>query len=448
MSKRKRKKKPKSRGPTKPRSQIKIKPTKSTASSRGLAIDLSNESATALDNGDMDAAVKAARKAIDADPTFGTGWSNLGIILHRAGDDEEAIRCLRRSIELNPTNPKPFYTITRAGYQLTDEEVDHLFRLAAAATEPNQIFLSHFALSRYYEHRKEWSASFYAASKANKAVDPDFNLGIHRAFIDAIKATFTPEVFESRKGFGHSSNRPIFIVGMPRSGTSLVEQILATHSSVFGGGELVGISRIANELEDYPKNLDALTDDETMKRADTFLRQLPGKDTYARVTDKMPMNFSHLGLIALLFPSAKVIHCRRNPIDTCTSCFLQGFTKNVAFSFDTTKLAVYYNGYREIMDHWSSVLPSQPLVVDYEKMVDSTEDETRRLLEFCELEWEDDCLEFHQTDRIIQTASYDQVRKPIYKSSVDRWRRYGPVLDPITNIIKNEYLEEAGYNNP
>jgi hypothetical protein len=243
------------------------------------------------------------------------------------------------------------------------------------------------------------------------------------------------------------SETQIFILGMPRSGSTLIEQILASHRNVVAGGELRTLTQAIKSCCDrtgasFPQAAQGWTEDDFNWIGTNYLRQLgalasdsakPGP--VHRVTDKKPGNFRNVGLIRLLFPNARIIHTRRNPVDTCLSCFSLLF-ETIEFSYDLRELGRRYRAYDRLMAHWNSVLPAGSMLeVDYEKVVDDTEFEVRRLLTFCGLDWHPDCLAFHQTSRSVRTASAAQVRQPIYRSSVKRWRpsdgRLRPLLDEL-----------------
>ena len=231
---------------------------------------------------------------------------------------------------------------------------------------------------------------------------------------------------------------------MPRSGTSLVEQILASHSRVYGAGELNDMKftvRLAGQIsgvkQAYPASVSGLGPAQFRRLAEDYLARVrkvtPGE--FDRVVDKHPLNFQFVGLILLMFPNAKVIHTVRHPLDTCLSCFFQNFTKGQHYSFDLVKLAHFFNDYRRVMEHFEMLFPGQILTVDYETLTEDTEAQTRRLLDHCGLEFEPDCLDFHKTRRVVKTASFLQVRKPIYQSSKGRWRNYSTQLAEVASII-------------
>jgi sulfotransferase family protein len=234
---------------------------------------------------------------------------------------------------------------------------------------------------------------------------------------------------------------PLFIVGMPRSGTSLVEQILASHPQVHGGGELDVMFKAATAAmqklsrqgwAEFPQYFNRLSLGTADELADIYLQPLIALNPAAqRITDKMPLNFLHVGLIALLFPQSRVIHCRRDPMDTCLSCFMTDFAAGNEFSYDLTALGHFHRQQERLMAHWKSVLDLPIFDVNYEQLVSDPQPQTRRLLEFAGLSWNDKCLRFHENDRFVNTASNEQVRRPMYKSSVQRWKNYEKHLIPL-----------------
>ncbi len=231
----------------------------------------------------------------------------------------------------------------------------------------------------------------------------------------------------------------LFIVGMPRSGTTLTEQIVSSHPEVTGAGELPLIGQVArkigfdrSDLTPYRHQVISMTRGQSHELAQEYLASVRKKFPNSRhVADKLPLNFEHLGLIAILFPSARIIHCRREPIDTCVSCFMQALNRSHAYSTDLTTLGLYYREYHGLMEHWRQSLPLPIHEVRYEKLVANQESETRALISFLGLPWDDACLKYFETSRAVRTLSRWQVRQPIYSSSVERWRHYAGHLQPL-----------------
>jgi hypothetical protein len=243
--------------------------------------------------------------------------------------------------------------------------------------------------------------------------------------------------------FGVNSEVPIFVVGVPRSGTSLAEQILASHPHVGGAGELHDISQIVIRLADrlggpelYPESLGRLEPAPTRAMAEEYLHQLRHRCGEApRVVDKMPLNYQHLGVIAALFPRARVVHCIRDPVDTCLSCYFQDFTHPMPFGPDLAHLGHHYRQYQRLMVHFTRVLPLPLFELRYEELIANQEAVSRRLIEFCGLDWDDRCLRFHDTARAVNTSNALQVRKPLYRNSVGRWKRYAAHLGPLLEAL-------------
>ncbi len=308
----------------------------------------------------------------------------------------------------------------------------------------------HFALAKVHDAEGEFDLAFDHLRRANdlrlgerKAKDRGFDLAALAAQFDRLIAAFDRPLFTGASGLGDPSERPVFIVGMPRSGTSLVEQILASHSKVYGAGELAHMERITRTMPariagagPYPECVAALTPATARQAARDYLDRIltlaPG---VTRVTDKAPFNFLYLGLAAVLFPRARVIHCRRQPVDTCLSCYEQDFKGPMPWSWDLTTLGQFYRQHDRLMRHWQAVLPLPMLEVSYERLVAEFDATVRRIVAFCGLDWEAACLAFHDNPRPVQTFSQTQVRQPIYASSVDRWRRYERHLGPLIEAL-------------
>lgn len=394
----------------------------------------------------------ASEQALANDPDNATAISMLATCLQVQGDFDGAAEMLRRALELQPT-------LTRAAYQLavngasyvSDDELQRWHDLAdAGELGDEKHYHLQFALAKVYEQREKYDCAFDHYQRGNdiKARLYPFNTKQHSDYVNRIIATFDTDFFSRRGHFGLCDARPVFIVGMPRSGSTLVEQILASHPQVAAAGEHREIREIVRELpvladspQPVPECCGELTGEHCLMLARRYLDSLPdGAAEAVRVCDKMLGNFLRLGLIALLFPRARVIHCRRNPLDTCVSCYTQDFDHGLRFTTSLQNLATFYRNYRKLMDHWHEVLPLPVLNVEYEKLVADPESGTRALLEFCDLPWDERCLSPHRTRRDIATASVWQARQPIYRSSVARWRRYEQHLGPLI-----EGLRQGGF---
>ncbi len=307
----------------------------------------------------------------------------------------------------------------------------------------------HFQLGRHYDEFGDYDTAFRHFEQANALTPADFNREAQVRLVDGIIATYSEEFAGSMRRADSCTELPVFIVGMPRSGTSLVEQILASHPEVFGAGELPHISRIVRRFTvDYPgltfPGLARYVTRESLDvAAEQHLRTLMELGgTAARVTDKMPYNLVYVGLIAQLFPAARIIQCIRHPLDTCLSCFFSDFgTIGHDFSYDLKTAGEFYIQYHRLMQHWARVFPDHVLQVSYADLVCEQERYSREIVKFCGLEWDERCLDFHATNRFVFTLSYEQVRQPMYTRSLERWRHYEQYLRPL-----REQLEAAGIN--
>ncbi|GLQ06850.1 tetratricopeptide repeat-containing sulfotransferase family protein [Sneathiella chinensis] len=321
------------------------------------------------------------------------------------------------------------------------------------APTPTEAMTLHFVLGKAFLDSGDPEKAFQHFAAGNKAkrqtlsYDSDQTLN----WLASIAQTFTPDLMKTFSGGGNPSDAPIFIVGMPRSGTTLVEQILASHPMVHGGGELdtlLGlVQHIAAKPEinaSFPDFMAQLPPQILTEASHAYLQVIRDKAQHTpHLVDKMPANFLHVGLINLMFPNAKIIHCRRDPVDTCLSCYTSLFGAPQKFSYDLAELGAFYNGYNALMEHWHDLLPADRLaVVDYETLVEDQEGETRKLLDFLGLGWDEACLDFHKTERPISTLSFAQVREPIYRTSVKRWQKYRPYLQPLTNALYPDGVPE------
>jgi hypothetical protein len=259
--------------------------------------------------------------------------------------------------------------------------------------------------------------------------------------MERIAEVFTPELFARLHGKGAPSALPVFIVGLPRSGTTLIEQIVSSHPAVTGAGELSALRLVIEASGHFPDRLSGLNGD----AAAQLFRQLGG-EYLSRVTplaqgrahliDKMPANFLYAGLIPLILPGARIIHARRDPVDTCLSCYTKLFGGEQSFTYNQTELGEFYRRYERLMAHWRAVLPAQQFIeVDYETVVEDLEGEARRLVDFLGLPWDDACVAFHENRRVVRTASVNQVRQPIYKTSKGRWQAYAEYLGPLLDAL-------------
>lgn len=435
--------------------------------------------------GQTELLVRELRECVRIDPCFAAGHDALGVYYRRLGQFDAALRHSATAVALGPRDSK-FVANHATGLMMTGRTQDawdmieglvaagrdvpidrwlaHLYaRLAPAIGHEEQALavveraledpnlssfpegrpLLHFAAAGLLDRLGRHAAAFEQARVANetvRSVKRPHNPAEQSQEVSRKVNYFTAERLRSLPRARHGSRRPVFIVGMPRSGTSLVEQILACHPAVFGAGELntlreVGATAAApewSEGEPYPECFDLLSTRRADQLASRYLSAIGAMDATAQyVTDKMPSNFLFLELAELLFPGCHVIHCVRSPLDTCLSCYMTNFANANEFSLDLSHVGAYYRDYRRLMEHWKKVLTVPILEVRYEDLVLDTEGQVRRMLEFLKLPWEDQCLRYYDNNRVVRTASEDQVRRPIYTSSVGRWKYYEAHLGPL-----------------
>lgn len=394
-----------------------------------------------------DEALKSMSRAIKLSPKVPEFYHNIAYIHRRTGNVAEAERNLRKAIQLKPDYGEPYQSLAEL---IKFKKNDPLLRKILRQLDNDDLKSStrrffHFAAGKIYDDIGEYSLAFRHYRQGNKDADIGFDSAVHRQFIKDSIYIYSRDYLKRRGESGNNSEIPVFVIGMPRSGSTLIEQILSSHSKVHGAGELnyiKGIAKVGKKLTsvnlDYPNYMNQLGDTALDTMASIYLSKigdLVDDENITRIVDKHPLNFKFLGLILDMFPRARVIYTRRDPLDTCLSCFFQNFSDGQGYSFDMNALGHFYNDCSRLMDHWDQLYPGRILAVDYEEMIEHQEAESRRLIEFCGLDWEDNCLKFHKTKRIIKTASFLQARQPIYKTSMHRWKNYSRRLGKLAEII-------------
>lgn len=392
------------------------------------------------------------RRALQIKPDYAEAHCNLGNILLETGSMDEAESSIRRALEIRPDSVEARASLVFAGkVKPGDENLAALIKLDAAAqngTKPlsgkDAVFL-HFALGKGHDDCKEYERAFphFLEGCRLKRATLDYDPDSTARYFSSIMSNHDAATIKRLRGGGDPSRLPIFVLGMPRSGTTLTEQIISSHPEVYGAGELPDLLSIAQKKIDsttFPDNLRLFDQELLASRGAEYAASLQRHAPDARrITDKMPANFQAVGLIHLMLPNAKIIHVNRNPVDTCLSCFTTLFRSGQAYTYDLTELGRYYVGYARLMEHWRKVLPHGAFLdVRYEDIVADQETQSRRLIEYCGLEWNDACLDFHRSRRAVRTASVAQVRQPLYKSSLERWRNYekflGSLLDALGDL--------------
>ncbi len=392
-------------------------------------------------------ALEAYDRALRLDPNQVRVALSRGHVLKTLGRRAEAEAAYQRCLELQADFGEAYYSFADLkSYVFSDTEVAAMRGLLAdAKTSSKSQVQIHFALGRALEQRKQYSDAFshYAAGNSAKRRTAPFDAAAFEDKCRRVAATFSTEFFRARSDSGLSDPAPIFIVGLPRSGSTLVEQVLASHSQVEGTMELPHILRYVRELDHrggatdaYPESVAELAPEQLLALGRRFLAETRiYRSGRTRFIDKMPNNFSHIGLIHLMLPQATIIDVRRNPMDACFSAFKQHFAQGQSFSYDLEDLGRYYRCYVELMDHWDGVLPGKVFHLSYEALVRDTDAQVRELLAFCGLEFEPACLKFHETRRSVRTASSEQVRQPMYDSSVGLWRHFEAHLAPLRRSL-------------
>ncbi|MFA6119954.1 MAG: sulfotransferase [Sideroxydans sp.] len=390
-------------------------------------------------------------RALAIDPESGEGLLGLGHLCVENGDIERAEGLFRKALANKPDNVSARIHLIQANkVKVGDENFVALLEEEKDADKhsDNRKLSLHFALGKCYDDTKDYDKAFPHFLKGCKIKRAKFNYApdaTARQFTE-LKEIFGKAYIDGLRGAGDPSGLPIFVLGMPRSGTTLTEQIIASHPDVYGAGELPDLLRIAHRKTDpktttFPDNLRYLNPATLNAWGAEYVSGLKQRAPKAKhITDKMPANFFAVPLIHLMLPNAKIIHVNRNPVDTCVSCFTRLFHRKQEHTYDLAELGRYYADYARLMDHWRQVLPAGAFYdVQYENIVADQEGEARKLLEYCGLEWDAACLDFHKTKRQVRTASVTQVRQPIYTTSVERWRSYekflGPLLEQLGDLV-------------
>ena len=396
-----------------------------------------------LEDGALDRALAHSTRALELAPGDPDLAVSHAFVLHTLGRVNEAWQLIDPLIERRHESGRLALLFSRLARQFKQDAralqfAEYLLD-SSAIVAPEKPSL-HFAASSLLDRMGRYDEAFEHARLGKEMTRRPYDAAEHSRRIDRRIAYFTPSKMHDLPRASHGSRRPVFIIGMPRSGTSLIEQVLASHPQVYGGGELDAISKIARSTyaagwtddEPFPENMDAISVRKANRLAAQYLDVIARRNSTATyVTDKMPMNFMYLGLIQLLFPNSHVIHCTRDPLDTCLSCYMNHFATGHEFTHDLSDLASFYRDYRRVMEHWRFEINGPLIEMNYEQMVSDSEGQTRRLLEFLDLPWDDRCLKFFENPRPVNTASTDQVRQPVYSSSVGRWKRYESHLRPL-----------------
>jgi tetratricopeptide (TPR) repeat protein len=377
--------------------------------------------------------LKVARH--NADAVFG-----MALVAKLEGRFDEANAMFKRALEINPQMPAALASL--AGMRkMTPTESGWLERaeeIAASGIAPLDEAELRYAIGKYFDDVEDFKRAFLSYSRANellKTIAEVYDRKARTRFVNDLVRIYTPETVARVEAGASASTKPVFVIGMPRSGTSLAEQIISSHPSAKGAGELMFWS---DAVREHGSGIGQGMLDESTRRklAEAYLRTLEGQAGDAlRIVDKAPVNSDYLGVIHSVFPNARIIYMQRDPIDTCLSCYFQKFSLALNYTMDLPDLAHYYREHHRLMAHWRAVLPPGTVLdLPYEELIVDQERCSRKILDFLGLEWDDRCLDFHQTKRAVVTASFWQVRQKIYKNSVARWRNYERFIKPLLGL--------------
>lgn len=396
-------------------------------------------------NNYTDKALQDLDTALEMAPNYTPAMLSKAELYLALGERDKARQIIDKAHEISPGIP----AITAMSARLNkisspdDENLKRLEELLTGVVPMNntQIAGIHYTLFDAYQNMKQDEKAFEHLKAANdiNAILHPYHAGVYDMSLKQMKERWTPDYIAEFDGKGCESDVPVFILGMPRSGTTLTEQIISSHPDVFGAGELP-------ELRIVEQRLGRIKPENAREHGELYLELVQARadrDGYARITDKMPGNFNRIGHILTALPNAKIIHCRRSPLDTCLSCYKQNFARGQYFSYKMEDLAHQYKNYMAVMDHWRSVLPGRFIEIDYEETVSNFEEQARKLIDYVGLEWNDACLEPHKQKRSVLTASKEQVRKPIYTSSVKAWKRYEKQLQPLIEALGPELVKAS-----
>lgn len=400
--------------------------------------------------GDYEPAIRIYADLLEHYPRNAKVWVSYGHALKTAGHTDRAIAAYRQSLELEPSYGEVWWSLANLKtFRFSADDLAAMRRELARAdlAEDDRLHLE-FAVGKALEDAGEYEPSFrhYARGNAIRRTQLHYSAGDTHARVQYIREHYTRDFFAARADAGSAARDPIFIVGLPRAGSTLIEQILSSHSQVEGTMELPEVTSItrllrmqgdADSAMPYHGALAALDAEALCALGERYLAhtRIQRKTSAPLFVDKMPNNFMHVGLIHLMLPNAKIIDARRHPLACCFSAFKQHFARGQNFSYDLADVGRYYLDYVALMAHFDDVLPGRVHRVVYERMVEDTEGEVRRLLDYCGLPFEASCLQFFQNPRPVRTASSEQVRQPIYREGVDHWRRYAAWLGPLASAL-------------
>jgi len=408
---------------------------------------------TYLGMNDIDTALKYYQKALSKEPNNLTALAGLTQVYMQSGNTLLGVETTQKIIAIDANQPIGYTLQSKIQKSTTNDGLaEHLLKFAQQDSLPKEFKIDvSFALGKIFDDQKNYEEAFkhYSAGNSLKNISLNYSKKTDENQFTRLIEFFNADFFKQHKHLGIQSNLPIVIVGMPRSGTTLTEQIISSHPQVIGAGEVAFWNKAPtalplklNSQTTYPQCINEMNVKQAQDIANTYeitLKKIAGTDTQPfHITDKMPHNFLNVGLIALIFPNVKIIHTRRDAIDTCLSIFFQNFNADHAYASSLDNLGFHYQQYQRIMRHWHEVLPGRILDINYEDTITDPEYWSRQLISHLELEWDDACLTPHKLTRSVKTASHWQVRQPIYKTSVQRWKNYEQYIQPLIEALNSE----------
>ena len=397
---------------------------------------------------DHEGAINAFKEALEIEPEHIGSNMGLGNTLKTIGRYDEAVKSYKKCIEAQPLFSEAYWSLANLKtYSFDDDEIKNMEKhVQSQDLTPASKAFFHIAIANAKEKQMKYGEAWYHFHTGNelRRTSEIYDSVTTQVTHDALIETFDEEFVNSTKGSGCQSDAPIFILGLPRSGSTLIEQILASHSRVEGTRELPDISLLGRRLTKskppgvkYPDAVKHMTDEEKIEYGESYLETSKRYRTdKPRFIDKMPNNFAHIGFIKTILPNAKIINAKRHPLDSCVSSFKQLFYKGQSWSYDLFEIGEYYLEYQRMMDHWHSLYPGEIYDIQYENIVNNQEDESRALIQYCGLDWEDSCLRFYENKRSVNTASSEQVRQPIYKGAMYAWKNYESEIGALKDILE------------
>lgn len=384
-----------------------------------------------IQKADTQKAIEYFEKVIRINPHYQESYIELASSHMILGNKDKARTYYKKLLEIDPNNVLAYHDLS-SFQQLTDEEIQRCESLLTVLQNQHESCDIHFALGAAYGKLKDFDQSFKHYQNGNKILSTirPFNKDNFSRYIDSIISTYSENFFKHHSFPCESTKQPIFIIGLPRTGSTLIEQILTSHSMVYGVGELGFFDSCSSQLpqilktnKHYPECTTHITKNLANKLVKEYYRQ-SGDNNFRYIVDKSLTNFQHLGLIAMLFPKAKIINCTRSPLDMATSMYCIRFTNGNAFSNSFEDISCYYKNYQKLIEHWNKVLPLPIYNIHYDDFIEYKDDIIEEMFDYIGIKIEERCFNYHKNDRAVRTASVMQVRQPVYKSSVERWRKY------------------------